>query len=171
MRLFFALWPDAPVRAALARWSASCRVSCHGRATRTDNLHATLAFLGEVDPARLPALVRIGCELQAVAFDICLDRVAYWPRNRIVYAGASQPPSALSALARALTTRLSTVGHRIDQRPYELHVTLLRDARSSPRAMAIDPLLWRVNHTVLVESVREGGGQVYRPLYRFMLSD
>ncbi len=169
MRLFFALWPDAPVRAELARWSERCRLSSGGRATRAPNLHATLAFLGEVDPARLPALLRIGGRSRSAAFELCLDHVAYWPRNRIVYAGASQPSQALGALARSLNTQLSEVGHRVDQRPYALHVTLLRDAHTAPVVKVVEPLLWRVSHMVLVESVRAGGGQVYRPVHRFML--
>lgn len=169
MRLFYALWPDDQVRTELARWSERCRLASGGRPTRTPNLHATLAFLGGVDPARLPALLRIGCRLRSAAFDLCLDHIAYWPRNRIVHAGASQPPQALGTLARLLGMRLSEVGHRVDQRPYVPHVTLLRDAYSPLHVMDVEPLLWRVNHMLLVESVRAGSGQVYRPLHRFML--
>lgn len=169
MRLFFALWPDDPIRAELSRWSERCRPGSGGRPTRVANLHATLAFLGEVDPARLPALVRIGARLRSAPFELYLDRVAYWPRNRIVYAGASQPPQTLDALARSLNMHLSEAGQRVDQRPYALHLTLLRDAHAPPVVRDIEPLLWRVNHMVLVESVRADGGQVYRPLHRFML--
>lgn len=169
MRLFYALWPDDQVRAELSRWSERCRLASGGRPVRVANLHATLAFLGEVDPARLPALLRIGARSRPAAFEVCLDRVAYWPRNRIVYAGASQPPQALEALARSLNMRLSEAGQRVDSRPYALHITLLRDAHASPDIGVVEPLLWRVSHMVLVESVRAGGGQVYRPLHRFML--
>jgi len=169
MRLFYALWPDDPVRAELARWSQRCRLISRGRPTRAANLHATLAFLGEVDPVRVPALIRIGSRLRSGAFDLCLDQVAYWPRNRIIYAGASQPPQALGALAHSLNFCLNEIGHRVDQRPYVLHVSLLRDAYGPPHVVDVEPLLWRVNHMVLVESVRAGGGQVYRPLHRFML--
>ena len=169
MRLFFALWPDERVRAELSRWSERCRPVCGGRPTRVANLHATLAFLGDVDPARLPALVRIGTRSRSAAFELCLDRVAYWPRNRIVHAGASQPPQALGALARSLNMHLGEAGQRVDQRPYALHLTLLRDAHAPPDIRVIEPVLWRVSHMVLVESVRADGGQVYRPLHRFML--
>ena len=41
-RLFYALWPDAAARAALAAWQASLG----GAPTRPDKLHLTLAFLG-----------------------------------------------------------------------------------------------------------------------------
>jgi 2'-5' RNA ligase len=100
MRLFFALWPDAAVRAQLARWSALCHASSGGRPTRPQNLHATLAFLGEVAPARLPALSALAAQSVAPPFELALDHVGYWRRHRIVYAGTRQSPPAQLHLAR-----------------------------------------------------------------------
>ncbi|MDH5265059.1 MAG: RNA 2',3'-cyclic phosphodiesterase, partial [Betaproteobacteria bacterium] len=57
-RLFFALWPDAAARAALADLARATANRYGGRAVPAANLHLTLVFLGEVDPARIAALRR-----------------------------------------------------------------------------------------------------------------
>jgi 2'-5' RNA ligase len=73
LRLFFALWPDDRVRAALAVLAAELAASCGGRATAPDNLHATLAFLGNVPAARLPEFERMAASLHGRRFELRLD--------------------------------------------------------------------------------------------------
>ena len=170
MRLFFALWPDAAVRQALARCAAECKVPTRGRVTRSENLHATLAFLGEVEPAKVPSLLALGAEIRTLGFDLTIDRLEYWPHNRIVYAGCSAAPEALGVLADDLRTRLSGAGYRVESRAYVAHVTLLRDARRAPLGVVMEPLLWRVRDIALVESVREHHTLVYRPIQCFTLA-
>ncbi|RPI47467.1 MAG: RNA 2',3'-cyclic phosphodiesterase [Betaproteobacteria bacterium] len=170
MRLFFALWPDAGVREMLARWAEACNASVRGRATRTENLHATLAFLGEIAPQKLASLCTLGAEIQGSAFELTFDRLEYWPHNRIVYAGCSQAPAALGVLAEDLRARLGDDGYAVDSRPYVAHVTLVRDARRAPKGVLVEPVLWQVRDIALVESAREDGTLVYRPIRRFTLS-
>jgi 2'-5' RNA ligase len=65
--------------------------------------------------------------------------------------------------------RLAANGFRVDARDYVPHVTLLRAARSAPAAIETQPLMWRVRHIVLAESIHESGRLMYRPLRQFML--
>lgn len=169
MRLFFAFWPDEPVRSALRATAQACRVRCGGRASPVANLHATLAFLGEVDAARLPVLERLAAGLAGRGFDLQLDRLGYFRRSRIVYAAPAVIPPALAVLARDMTRSLAAAGLRVDHRDYMPHVTLVRDARTAPDAATTALPLWHVRHIVLVESTRGASAQVYRPLRRFML--
>jgi 2'-5' RNA ligase len=171
LRAFFALWPPEAVRDELSGWAEACRASAAGRLVRRENLHATLAFLGEIDRGRLPELA---CIAQAVAcerFDLLLDRVGYWPHNRIVYAAPAAMPAPLVALAQALAQRLATAGFRVEERPYFAHVTLLRAARRAPDAARFTPVHWPVEAIALVQSARSGGRLVYRPLERWTLAD
>ena len=170
MRLFFALWPEDEVREALAGWAAACRQCVRGRATRTENLHATLAFLGEVAASDVARLAALAASLPCQRFELTLDRLQYWPRKRIVLAGCTRTPDALASLAQAMRAGLSQAGFRVEDRDYVPHVTLLRDARSAPDAVAVDPLPWRVQDIVLVESVRSHGTLRYRPIQRFTLA-
>lgn len=172
MRLFFALWPDAQVRDALAGVAAACREHTRGRVIPAPNLHATLAFLGEVDATRLPALARIVERLAPAPFDLVLDRLGYFRRSRIVYAAPAVVPPVLLRFAAELASALAADGFRIDDRPYTAHVTLLRDARAAPSMSTISiPPMWHVRHIVLAESVRGRVGPVYEPLRRFMLGE
>jgi len=170
MRLFFALWPDDSVREALAHWVVLCRSRVQGRATRSENLHATLAFLGEVAATDVATLSALAGRLRCAAFTLRVDRVGYWPHNRIVYAGCGETPAALAALATAMQRDLSQAGFRVEERAYVPHVTLLRAASGTPQGMTLQSLTWKVNEIALVESARSHGELVYRPIHSFTLT-
>jgi 2'-5' RNA ligase len=173
MRLFFALWPDETVRQELARWARACRQVSGGRLVRSENLHVTLAFVGEVDAGardHLAKLLALGNALPASGFAWVLDHVRYWPHNRIVHAGASRMPDALGALAEHLAEGIVRLGHARETRPYVAHVTLLRDALQAPADMAFEPVQWRVGEVALVQSVRLGARLAYLPLQRWTLA-
>jgi RNA 2',3'-cyclic 3'-phosphodiesterase len=171
MRLFFALWPDATLQRELALWARACRGVSAGRLIREDNLHATLAFVGEVDSSGRALLDELGAALQAEPFALELDRIGYWPHNRIVFAAASTVPPPLLALAQRLTRDLAANGFRVDARPYVPHVTLLRDARRAPSFAPPAALRWSVREISLVESLRVDERLVYRPVQRWTLAN
>ena len=62
LRLFFALWPDAAARAAIAAFAHEVAQRAGGRDPREENLHVTLAFVGDVSPDRIAALAAIGTD-------------------------------------------------------------------------------------------------------------
>lgn len=169
MRLFFALWPDAELRAGLASCARACQQVSGGRLVSAESLHATLAFVGEVDPDQRTTLTALADALPTAGFDLVLDQVGYWPHNRIVYAAASVTPKPLSDLAQTLARQLASAGYRAEKRPYVAHVTLLRKALRAPQGVASEALLWRIGEIALVESVREHDRLVYRPLKRWTL--
>ena len=57
-RLFFALWPDAVLKAQIGHAARTPARSVDGRRVRDENLHLTLLFLGNVG-ADAEARVRI----------------------------------------------------------------------------------------------------------------
>jgi RNA 2',3'-cyclic 3'-phosphodiesterase len=161
-RLFFALWPDEATREALAGWSQAMHKVCGGRRTRSENLHATLAFLGATEQARLAALDAAAARVHVPSFDLILDRPGYWKHKRIAWAGASAVPIALSALAENLRAALSLLGFSFDTRPFAPHVTLARDADRAPQLPSLPPVHWPVADFSLVLS--PGGRAAYRVL-------
>ena len=168
-RLFFALWPDDAVRAALAALLARLGPECEGRAMAAANLHVTLAFLGNVPEARVPAFEALADGLTGEPFELRLDRLGYWRHNRIVWAGARAMPAALEALAADMKLALQGVGWAVDERPYAAHVTLLRDARRGPAGHDAIVPPWRVDGFVLVRSEQGAGGVRYTPVRRWPL--
>jgi 2'-5' RNA ligase len=162
VRLFFALRPDEAVREQLARWSRELRAVCGGRPMRPENLHVTLAFLGNVEDARVAEVERAAGEVPPCAVPLVLDHSGYWKHNRIVWAGASAVPEGLEAFVAELRSALTRSGIDFDaKKGFVSHVTLLRDARE-PRAMpALDPIEWRVDGFALVQSVTLPSGSRY----------
>lgn len=168
LRLFFALWPSAAERAALAAWQPPLRELCGGRPMRGDNLHATLVFLGEVAEPRLEALQLAAQETPFAAFELSWTGAHYWGHNHIVYAAPQEVPTHLSELVDELERSLRRHRFRFEQRPYKPHVTLLRHTRWSDAGLPAMPAVrWRVRGFALVHSTSDEQGARYEVLARF----
>lgn len=169
LRLFFALWPDEALRAALAAITADLAAECGGRATARANLHVTLAFLGSVPRERVAAFETMAAALPREPFELQLDTLGYWRRSGIVWAGAARVPAALLRLAADMKHGLQALGWPVDERPFAAHATLVREARRGPAnpALALPP--WSVSDFVLVSSTQHAGGVHYAPLGRWRL--
>jgi 2'-5' RNA ligase len=159
--LFFALWPDERVRAQLARWARELHAACGGREGRPENLHITLAFLGNVEDARVAEVERAADAVAARAFSLILDQPGYWKHNRIAWAGAAVVPPELEALVADLRAVLANAHIVFDPKAFVSHVTLLRDA-SEPRALpALPPIDWKPDAFALVRSATLPRGSRY----------
>jgi 2'-5' RNA ligase len=168
-RLFFALWPDAAVRAHLGRWAGQLHRTCGGRLTRSVQLHVTLVFLGSVPRGRLPELCALARDRVGAGFSLCFDAPGYWPRRRLVWAAPRDVPEGLAALAGGLADGLRAAGFEIEARPYFPHITLIRDAGRPPPS-AVEGFQWDVDDFVLVESRLRSDGSRYEVIGRWPLT-
>ena len=98
LRLFFALWPDPAVREQLAKQQQHIS----GRRVPADNLHLTLAFLGVQPRSLLPSLEAALDTLALPALQLTIDRLGYFSKPRIAWAGPSTPPAALMSMQQGL---------------------------------------------------------------------
>lgn len=160
LRLFYALWPDEATRIALTRLQEPLA----GRKMHRQDLHITLAFLGQQPASLLPDLQALLRQLPPPELDLQLDRIGYFPRSRIVWAGMQSVPEALLVLHDALATMLSQLGVRSVQHGcFTPHVTLARDA-PAPSESAIEAVSWHANRIVLVQSISAPEAERYRVL-------
>jgi RNA 2',3'-cyclic 3'-phosphodiesterase len=164
-RVFFALWPDDAVRAALSAAALLAQDECGGRATAAAKIHLTLFFVGGVPRTELPTLVRCAESIRADAFELDADVLGYWRHNRIVWAGTRETPPPLRRLVADLSAALALEGYRGEDRPYVPHLTLVRNARRAPRTADLTVPRWRAREFVLAESA----GGSYRVLFRWPL--
>jgi 2'-5' RNA ligase len=162
-RLFFALWPDEAVRAALD----AAGLALAGRRVKrvpAANLHITLAFAGPVAAGTADCLARRAAEVRVAPFELCIDHSGHWPRPRILWIGPTRVPPGLRDLAGALRNVLADCGLVPEARGFQAHVTV---ARKVARAVA-DPefpaVTWPVSRFCLVESAPSERGSIYRPL-------
>ena len=163
MRLFFAVWPDAPARTALSRLAREVAQDAQGRAMPDENLHVTLAFLGSVERERVQAALDAGNRAsQATApFDLAFERLG-GGSYAITWLSPGRVPGALLALHSSLTTELEAAGFALERRMFRPHLTLVRDGVRRPRRGALPPIAWRVKELALVASTTAPTGAVYR---------
>jgi 2'-5' RNA ligase len=168
LRLFFALWPSADERSALAAWQPQLLELCGGRVMRADTLHATLVFLGNVAEHKLEALRFAVQEVKCRGFELNLTAVHYWGHNHIAYAAPETTPPQLAELVSELEESLRKHRFHFEQRPYKPHVTLLRNAQWSDAHLPPMPAVhWQIGDFVLVQSLSDEQGAHYEVLARF----
>ncbi len=168
-RLFFALWPAAELREQIAQRVQVGLRRGGGRPVRADNLHITLAFLGEVDAGRIDCVIQAADTVRAPAFTLRLERLGYWRRARVVWLGPPErhpePPLVVARLWEALVP----CGCEPESRPFFPHMSLTRKANRGPRARSIEPLDWPVEEFALVSSRLFEDGVQYEVLRRWAL--
>lgn len=181
MRLFLALeLPDA-LRRVLAELQDTLRRSEQGwRWVRSEGLHVTLRFLGEVAPERLPALSCLwsAAAADAAAAEIEVGELGTFPprgRPRVLWVGLRDRSGGnLADLAGALERAARTAGFLPEERAFAPHLTLARAASGAapPRPTAnVGELGTFLAHEVtLFRSVPGRGGAAYTALERYPLA-
>ena len=171
LRVFFALWPDASVRAELDAAAGKLHELRGGRRTRLETLHLTLVFIGEIEENRLPELLAAAEGVALPQFEVLFDRSDCWRHNHVAHLGASQSPPDLLELVGQLESRLAAVSIPFDRRSYVPHITLLRKADCNPKMTnpALVPIRWPARDFVLVRSSLRSGGALYEQLGRWPL--
>ena len=161
MRLFLAIRLTPELKGALIDvQSAWYDMGVRGRFTPEENLHLTLAFIGEYpDPeAVLDAL-------KAVSFaPIPLTLNGIGAFGDLWWAGVSGGP-ALTGAARRVRRALAEAGILFDRKRFSPHITLLRRASvSSPPPVALAPVSMSADAITLFRSDRGKNGMLYTEL-------
>lgn len=151
-RLFFALWPGDALREQLVQHRDLLISAPGGRLLPRENLHLTLAFLGQTDAGQRARVEAVAADLEISPFRLRLDRFGYWPRPKVLWIAPAQMPAALTDLAAALHAGAGSCGLRLDTRPYQAHVTLARQLPQPPSGGDCPALDWAVDRFVLVRS-------------------
>lgn len=166
IRAFYALWPDAAARNALAALAAETALRTGGRAPRPANLHITAAFVGDVATSRLANLREVGAAVarKVPAFGIALDRTGTFRGTGIAWAGPSRAPAPILQLARLLADALAAEGFAVERRDFSPHVTLVRRSLRPANAAIAAPISWTATRIALCASENAAGGPRYRDL-------
>ena len=179
MRLFFALNLPDDVRSALQPAVEAARRSGGDGVgfTRVEQLHFTLAFLGETGRfddacAAVPAL--------PPAFELSIAGRGAFPglgRPRVLWLGVGEGAQLLCDVADRLCASLRERGFRLDDRPFKPHLTLGRVkprgdklARRALEAVPAGELArFTAREIALVQSVLGPGGAKHTVLRTFPL--
>jgi len=172
MRLFYALSLPESLKADLAAFQLRARKAA-ASASWPDprNLHLTLAFLGEQDASRLPALMRVAASAAAghARFVLRTSLLGGFPRERsarVLWLGLDAQPS-LMALAGDLRRELREAGVAFDEKPFQAHLTLARFRTPQEVGRFGEPpapMAFMVQEVTLFQSVPSAGGVRHVPL-------
>jgi 2'-5' RNA ligase len=168
-RLFFALWPEPSLRAAIAEHVRPVVARVAGQVQRPDQWHVTLEFLGPVSAARVPDVLEAAGAVRGASFELVFDRIEHWLRSGILCFTASTFPPGLGPLVADLRASLATRGFETERRPFRAHLTLARRVPVGEAASECVPLAWPATRFTLVESTAASGGSAYRPLHSWLL--
>lgn len=166
MRLFFALWPPRETAQALHRWASEVCNEAGGKLTVVENIHLTLAFLGEAEPGLAIAAAQ---RAEGLAHDLPIDAARYVKRNEMIWVGPSVLPPSLASFVATLHASLRSAAFRLEERPYAAHVTLVRKARRPTSIPPLPEVAWPADEFLLVASKTSSRGSTYEPLERFAL--
>lgn len=174
-RVFFALWPDVSLAQSLGQLAKEGARAWGGRPMSEATLHLTLAFIGEVAPARVPRLLELGAEVAgqtSFPVDFSLDDCGYWQRQHLLWLGCGPRAPALASLAEHLGLALEQAGFALEKRDFFPHVTLARRGGAGAEGPSwcertrqeILPLAWRTHNFCLLQSCPDAAGAAYTTL-------
>ncbi len=175
MRAFIALPLDEAVRDALCRCRDVLRQRAGaGRMVRRENLHLTLAFLGEISPEQVGAAAGAMASAAGAPFALRLAGLGRFPgRAGDTWWVGLEESAPLRALERRLRRNLTAAGFVLEKRNFSPHLTLGRGLRLdlAPGEISAPPLLQQVREMVLFSSALSDGRRVYTPLARTALQE
>jgi len=163
-RLFLALWPEPPLRSALAAYRDAWRWPAGAKPVADAALHLTLHFLGAFARARIPGLATSLAVVPASGSAMHPMGGAVWKGGIAVLRFDAN--AALVELHGRLGAVLADAGIALDPRPFTPHVTLARKAAKAEPPATHPAFEWRADGFALVESL-PGGAARYQLLARF----
>ena len=167
MRLFIAVNFSNETKSKLAALRDELRErSTLGNFSATQNLHLTLAFLGECDAKQLSAAKTVLDSLTIEPMYVSVDRIDRFRRDRgdIWWAGMERN-KALLTLQQDLTEKLVSVGFRLENRKFSSHITLAREVITDTQPWGIEPFGETVISVELMKSERLQGKLTYTAIH------
>jgi len=168
MRLFIAINFTADTRNGLLALRDELRSkSERGRFILPENIHLTLAFLGECDDKQTAAARTAMDAAVFDPFDLVIERIGRFKRDGgdIWWAGVGESKELID-LHRKLTSALCSNGFSLEKRKYSPHITLGREVRTNEAPRAIEPFGETVSFIDLMKSERIDSKLTYTSVYR-----
>ncbi len=127
-RYFIALRPSARARRSLGALAASLARRFGGRPLAAEDIHLTLAFIGEA-PESIEAPLCESIAPLASPGALAFDRLDHFG-PRLLWIGPQSQAPWLETMARTLRAELDRLGVAYDRKRFNAHATLVRGART-----------------------------------------
>ena len=160
MRLFIAIGLSEAQRAAVRKAQEQFRAAgVRGNYTPSENLHLTLAFIGEYPDGEPVLEAMAGVAFRP--FELTLRGLGAF--GDLWWIGI-EPSPALTNSVRALRRALSDADIPFDRKRFSPHITLIRRAVPGPRGMPgveVPPIAAELHRVSLMRSDRGRNGMLY----------
>ncbi len=168
MRLFIAINFDDSTKEQIIGVQKQLRDFGRGNFSRPENLHLTLAFLGEITPNRVPAVRRAMDDTTILPMELTFDHMGRFSRGGdIWWLGLAENPKLLE-LQALLSRNLKNQGFTVESRRFSPHITLARQVRlksePDPKKL-LGPFSAKVDTMSLMLSEHVGGKLTYTEQY------
>ena len=162
MRLFIAIKLNSELRNALTDVQKHLiRRGIRGNYTNTDNLHITLAFIGEYDEPDY--VTEVISEVPFSPFPISLSTLGHF--GNLWWVGLDDNDE-LDSYVKRLRKALSEAGIPFDKKKFSPHITLIRKAIGTLPAVSVPKTVMSVDHISLMRSERGPKGMIYTEIGR-----
>ena len=162
MRLFIAIKLNSELRNALTDVQKHLiRRGVSGNYTNTDNLHITLAFIGEYDEPDF--VTEVISEVPFSPFPISLSTLGHF--GNLWWVGLDDNDE-LGSYVKRLRKALSEAGIPFDKKKFSPHITLIRKAIGTLPAVSVPKTVMSVDHISLMRSERGPKGMIYTEIGR-----
>ena len=162
MRLFIAIKLNSEIRNALTDVQKHLiRRGIRGNYTNTDNLHITLAFIGEYDEPDF--VTEVISEVPFSPFPISLSALGHF--GNLWWVGLDDNDE-LDSYVKRLRKALSEAGIPFDKKMFSPHITLIRKAIGTLPAVSVPKTVMSVDHISLMRSERGPKGMIYTEIGR-----
>ena len=148
--------------------------SIKGSFSRPENLHLTLAFLGETQKEHVPAVCSVIEEAlnpPLAPFALAFSQTGCFRHSgkELWWVGAEREDphlKILENLRQRITEGLSAQGVVFDNRPFKPHITLGREVKhEAPIVIPKQKIIFPVNRISLMKSERNNGVLVYTEIF------
>ena len=167
MRLFIAInFNDDTKNTLLGIRDTLRSKSKKGKFTEPENLHLTLAFLGECDASQITAVKAVMDKINFNPFILSIDCIGRFKRDDgdIWWAGV-QANKSLHELQLVLSDKLTIAGFTLDKRKFTPHITLGRQVLTNLEPWNITPFGETVICIELMKSERLNNKLTYTAIY------
>ncbi|MBP3852918.1 MAG: RNA 2',3'-cyclic phosphodiesterase [Erysipelotrichaceae bacterium] len=154
MRAFICIVPDQQAKRKIGGLQRQLLSYGKGRIVSAENLHITLAFLGEVNEADLPR-IQHAMSFPFEQMVITFSEIGVFHRKKDLWWLGIEENEELNQAQRILVQRLKEGGFDLAGTSFRGHVTLIRNARiewPGQKEIAFEPFSMKAERMILMKS-------------------
>ncbi len=161
MRLFIAIKLENSIKNAILQTMKEMKdAGIRGRYALPDNLHITLAFIGETD--RLKDIIKAVRTLKVEPFSISLSNVGNF--RDLLWVGLSDR-GELNLLAESVRSSLDSAGISYDRKKFMPHITIVRESSGFSGQVSAPEGTMTVRGISLMKSEVINGKRIYTSVF------